>query len=384
MSTFRLSYETYNVIVGREAWGRRGVAVSLMSDLRSWMYEGDIFDKNIAVLVPHDPADLPAVWAFARSPEFNASVRQLDQQLKLPNKTLVKVPVDLARWRREAEEMGPLPEPHSDEPIQWLFEGDPSDSTEPLQVAVARLLGYRWPQQEHDRLSRLADEDGIVPLSAAAGEEPAAERLRAVLASAFGEGWSPELQDRLLQQVGFGGKGLDLWLRDGFFEQHTKLFHQRPFIWHIWDGRKDGFSALVNYHKLDAARLDKLIYTYLGDWIRTQRAARDAGTAGADARLVAALDLQKRLEAIRDGEPPYDIYVRWKPIEKQPIGWNPDLDDGVRLNIRPFVMAGVLRARVNVNWNKDRGTNPDGSERINDRHLTIAEKQAARRAAGLA
>jgi hypothetical protein len=348
------------------------------------MYEGDIFDKNIAVLVPHDPADLPAVWAFARSPEFNASVRQLDQQLKLPNKTLVKVPVDLARWRREAEEMGPLPEPHSDEPIQWLFEGDPSDSTEPLQVAVARLLGYRWPQQEHDRLSRLADEDGIVPLSAAAGEEPAAERLRAVLASAFGEGWSPELQDRLLQQVGFGGKGLDLWLRDGFFEQHTKLFHQRPFIWHIWDGRKDGFSALVNYHKLDAARLDKLIYTYLGDWIRTQRAARDAGTAGADARLVAALDLQKRLEAIRDGEPPYDIYVRWKPIEKQPIGWNPDLDDGVRLNIRPFVMAGVLRARVNVNWNKDRGTNPDGSERINDRHLTIAEKQAARRAAGLA
>ena len=29
------------------------------------------------------------------------------------------------------------------------------------------------------------------------------------------------------------------------------MFHQRPFVWHIWDGRKrDGFHALVNYHKL--------------------------------------------------------------------------------------------------------------------------------------
>ena len=44
--------------------------------------------------------------------------------------------------------------------------------------------------------------------------------------------------------------------------------------------------------------------------------------------------------------------------------------------------AGVLRAKVNVKWNKDRGKNPDGSERINDRHPTLAEKRAARAAAG--
>jgi hypothetical protein len=54
------------------------------------------------------------------------------------------------------------------------------------------------------------------------------------------------------------------------------------------------------------------------------------------------------------------------------------LADGVRLNIRPFVTAGVLRSRFTINWNKDRGTNPDGSERINDLHETRAEKLAAR------
>ena len=136
----------------------------------------------------------------------------------------------------------------------------------------------------------------------------------------------------------------------------------------------------MNYHKLDAANLDKLIYTYLGEWIHMQRAAEESGAPGSNARLVAALGLQRKLEDIRDGEPPHDIYVRWKTLHEQPIGWNPDLNDGVRLNIRPFVTAGVLRSRVNVNWKKDRGRDPDGSERVNDEHRTLAQKRAAREA----
>ena len=55
------------------------------------------------------------------------------------------------------------------------------------------------------------------------------------------------------------GTMLDDWLRNQFFEQHCKRFHHRPFIWHIWDGRKDGFSCLVNYHKLDYKALENLV-----------------------------------------------------------------------------------------------------------------------------
>jgi hypothetical protein len=195
---------------------------------------------------------------------------------------------------------------------------------------------------------------------------------------AYGDAWSAAAQERLLASVGFTGKTLEDWLVDGFFSQHCRLFHNRPFIWHVWDGRKDGFAALVNYHKLDRARLEKLTYTYLGAWIGRQRDEQGAGIGGADGRLVEALKLQKKLVAILDGEPPYDIYVRWKPLAEQPIGWAPDLNDGVRLNIRPFVTAGVLRSKFTINWKVDRGTNPDGSARINDRHLTRAEKLAAR------
>jgi hypothetical protein len=364
---------------GLEAWGKRGICVSQMGDLPASLYNGDCFDNNAAVIIPKDKSHLPAIWAFCKSPAFARAVRRIDKALKVTNKTLLKVPFDLSYWQKVSADAGPLPEPCSNDPTQWLFGGQPAGATEPLQVAVARLLGYRWPQQKPDAL---ADQDGILCLPPVAGEPPAAQRLLALLAAAYGQAWSPAQQERLLAAVGYGGKGLDEWLRDGFFAQHCKLFHNRPFIWHIWDGRKDGFATLVNYHKLDMACLNRLIYTYLGAWINYQRAERDAGVAGADGRLVAALELQKKLELIRDGEKPYDIYVRWKPLERQPIGWEPDLNDGLRLNIRPFVTAGVLRCRFTINWNKDRGRNPDDTERLNDRHYTVAEKQAARQAVG--
>ena len=52
--------------------------------------------------------------------------------------------------------------------------------------------------------------------------------------------------NRLLKEAGYAGKTLETWLRDGFFAQHCELFHQRPFIWQIWDGLRDGFSTRVN------------------------------------------------------------------------------------------------------------------------------------------
>jgi hypothetical protein len=167
-------------------------------------------------------------------------------------------------------------------------------------------------------------------------------------------------------------------LRDEFFKQHCSLVANRPYVWHIWDGKSDGFAALMNYHRLDRRTLEKLTYTYLGDWIERQRAEVRDETAGAEARLAAASKLRRSLELILEGEPPFDIYVRWKSLAEQPIGWEPDINDGVRLNVRPFVEAGVLRSSFNIHWRKDRGKNRDGSERVNDLHFTTAEKRAAR------
>jgi hypothetical protein len=366
----------------RAAWGKRGVLLGQMGTFPATLYSGDGYDNNTCVIRPIDESMLPALWAYLSSGLLEVDVRQLDQSLKVTNAVFEQVPFDLEHWTGVATEQYPegLPEPHTDDPTQWLFKGGVVGSEAPLQVAAARLLGYRWPDQEPDDLDEFADADGLVPLVSVSGERPAAERLRGLLARAYGDAWSPAMLDRLLTEAGSPGKKLDDWLRDDFFAQHVKLFANRPFIWHVWDGRRDGFSVLCHYHRLDRAKLERLTYTLLGDWIERQRAAGDE--PGAETRLSAALQLQEQLALIIEGEAPHDIYVRWKSLAEQPLGWEPDLDDGIRLNIRPFVTAGVLRAKVNVKWDKDRGKDPDGSERINDLHPTLTEKRAARAAGG--
>lgn len=423
-----------SAVRGKEAWGKRGIIIGQMADLPACLYVGQKFPDKAPSIVPHNEEHLEALFAFCASSDFSSELRKINQKLSVNNGYVAKVPFDLAHWTKIAEEKHPsgLPQPYTNDPTQWIFHGHPCGSViwdEPtkwtaygelrvddsvLQVAVARLLGYRWPAelepemelaaeqrewvQRCQALDAFRDDDGIVCLPAVRGEKAADQRLEALLQAAYGEAWTTPLKNRLLDAV--GSKSLSLWLRDKFFEQHSKLFQHRPFVWHIWDGLKDGFSALVNYHKLDKAGLERLIYTYLGDWIRTQQSGMASGEDGAQERLLAAEALKRELEAILEGEKPYDIFVRWKPLAEQPIGWIPDLNDGVRLNIRPFLYArdvgkkgaGILRWMPNIKWAKDRGKDVESAPwytlglqydegegaRINGHHLTLADKHNAR------
>ncbi len=191
-------------------------------------------------------------------------------------------------------------------------------------------------------------------------------------------------------------------------------------MWHVWDGLKDGFHALVNYHQLASPdgggkrTLEKLIYTYLGEWITRQEQAEAASADGATARVAAAQKLKVELEKILAGEPPYDLFIRWKPLHQQPLGWDPDINDGVRMNIRPWLKAGdvkyqgagVLRTKPSITWGPkpDLGEEPKREKsdypwfwnfdkqskdftggsvfdgiRWNDLHYTLEAKRAARR-----
>jgi hypothetical protein len=428
---------------GNRAWGRSGVAVNRMGDLKAVPYYGEHFDNNVAVVFAEgDGAINSALLAYLSSDSFSSAIRELDQTLKVTNRTLLKIPIDLAHWVRVASERYPngLPDPETDAPTQWLFHGHPAqrlqgdletcadaapEARSTLQISVARLVGYRWPTEivETKRLSSRArdlvkrcdellpfsDREGIVCIPPVRGQASAADRLLNQLARAYGQDWSPDVLTPVLK-----GRSLETWLRDSFFSEHCEQFHQRPFVWQVWDGLRDGFSALINYLKLDRKNMETLIYNYLGDWIKRQKDEVGSGVEGAQERLAAAEALKKRLELILEGESPYDIFVRWKPIEEQPLGWDPDFNDGVRLNIRPFLSvpdvrtkgAGVLRVRPNVKWDKDRGKEPkrqirqypwfwgwDGTldftggevftgDRVNDCHYSLSHKRLVKQQAG--
>jgi hypothetical protein len=391
---------------GLGAFDKKGIAISQMSSLPVALYPGAAFDSNVSAIIPKAQKDRSAIWAFCSSNEYAAAIRSFDRSLKVTNSTLVKVSFDLGHWRGVAAEKFPngLPEPYSDDPTQWLFHGHPASALlgGRLHAALARLAGYRWPAESHPKLQLApeahawiakaaklpaADPDGLLCLPAVAGQRGLADRLRGFLGAVFGKDWSDVTERRLLAEVNerFDNKSphdasLDGWLRDRAFRQHCALFHQRPFLWHIWDGQKDGFAAIVHYHRLTRANLEKLTFSFLGDWIGRMRADGDGR------RVEAATILQQRLQAILEGEDPHDIFVRWKPLAEQRLGWEPDLDDGVRMNIRPFVEAEILREVPNVKWTKDRGTDAKSApwhdvfkgERINDYHTTLAQKRKAR------
>ena len=316
------------IMHGKKVLGKPGLRVTQMRALPVTIYAGEVFGKSGATVVPDNLEHLPAIWCFCSSPEYNKAVRRIDQKLNVTNATLAKVPFDLARWTKVAGEQYPngLPRPYSDDPTQWIFHGHPcgsvvwdetakwtahgllrTDDSVP-QVAVARLLGYRWPAeldgdmeladeqrewvQRVETLLGRADEDGIVCIPSVRGEAPAGERLLELLAAAFGDAWDEGMLNKLLAEA--GGQSLDDWLRDHFFEQHCKLFHHRPFVWHIWDGRRrDGFHALVSYHKLAEGEgkgrrlLASLTYSYLGDWIARQKDGVQRDEVGAADRLAA-------------------------------------------------------------------------------------------------
>lgn len=420
-------------------WSNHGILFGMMRQLPGTIYSGSAWDTTSCALVPKDTSLLTPLWCFVESENLSKELRLFNQKLSVEVNHFGQVPFDLDHWTKVAGEKYPhgLPKPYTNDPTQWIFHGHPCGSViwdeeqkwtahgplrtddSVLHVAVDRLLGYRWPaeldtsmeladeQREWakrcETLASYADDDGIVCIPPVRGEASASDRLLNLLAAAYGDAWSSDTLAALLKSADHAGKTLETWLREKFFTQHCKLFQHRPFIWHIWDGLRDGFAALVNYHKLDAKLLETLIYTYLGDWISRQKQDIASGVDGAQERLAAGEALKKKLELILEGEAPYDIFVRWKPLEKQPIGWDPDLNDGVRLNIRPFLTvpdvgkkgAGVLRDKPNIKWEKDRGSDVPSApwyelgpkyggkkgDRINDHHLSLAEKRTAREAA---
>jgi hypothetical protein len=224
---------------GEDAWERDGVVVSMMRELPVTRYTGEKFDISCTPIVPHDPAYLPAVWAFCSSQAYAVAVRRIDRKLNVTNATLIKVPFDLADWQRVGAKKYPngLPEPYSDDPRQWLFHGHPgyAEGGIELHVALTRLAGYRWPA-ENDAEMRLAaearahiaetarlpaaDATGLLALVPVLGERPLADRLRGYCAVTWGEAWTQRSEAELIASACERAKdrpprqlNLESWLR---------------------------------------------------------------------------------------------------------------------------------------------------------------------------
>ena len=239
-----------------------------------------------------------------------------------------------------------------------------------------------WPQMEReapnqkrmDHVWRLlsyavkrvvdADEDGVVPFLHVSGEAPLLDRVNAELGKLFPTRDVNEVEVEIVNELKRKVKGYDRtesireWLENVYFAYHASTYKNRPIFWHISSKQGKGpaaFSALVHYHVFDKDRMAKLRGVYLREALGVfRREAALAGQTGrADdrlewqARVEEAEELDRRLQRVQEGfhhgTEDYRILSPWKTEKERPQGWDPDINDGVKVNIEPLQLAGVLR-----------------------------------------
>ena len=291
-------------------------------------------------------------------------------------------------------------------------------TTDIFSILILRLLGYLWPKQieSGEPAPDWADPDGIIPLTKGTGESTLLDRLRNRITK---EGRDVTAIEHEFAEI--IGKSLDQWLTTEFFKQHTKQFKRRPIAWQVESrpigsskrgrgrrrtsrARGPAFSCIVYYHNLDHDFLPKIRSQYVGP-LRTRyetelRTLENLEIPTADqterrtilGNLIEELKgFDAKLEEVTNNgfdnpllrkivvEEPLD---EWTSIDGeapppstrdqfyvQEKAYNPDINDGVRVNIAPLQKAGLLAADVLSKKDVDRAIRDRAEWRADERRL---------------
>jgi hypothetical protein len=289
-------------------------------------------------------------------------------------------------------------------------------------VMILLLLGHRWPKQLEagGPEPQWADLDGIIPLTDGTGQRTLLDRVRERIATDFGDARVDAIEQEFRQIM---ERSLADWLARDFFPHHISQFKRRPIVWLLGSGhagdmlreasagrrgrrltrtRGPAFACLVYYHKLTADTLTRIKTHYLRPVLQRQEfelaeerrraVAGHVAARSAAERLAEAVDelkifevaldtvsakgfLSRRLEQLLAREEP-DHWARRTPrspiLDKEAFClqeqlYDPDLNDGVRVNIAPLQKSGLLAADVL--------TNKDVQRAIEDRAEWRAEER---------
>lgn len=227
---------------------------------------------------------------------------------------------------------------------------------------VWRLLSYVVKQVVE------TDEDGIVPFETTLKEVGLMDRVYHELENLFSGQPVSRVEVDIVNELKEKVKGhravnsIREWVEDVFFSYHAYLYRKRPVIWHIASKQGKGqaaLGALVHYHRFDRNGMALLRGTYLREAMEffrreaalASRENREEGRMEWQAKLEEAQDLDRRIQLVQEGhhEGPeggdrdFRILTPWKSAGERSKGWDPDLDDGVKVNIEPLQKAGILR-----------------------------------------
>jgi hypothetical protein len=255
-----------------------------------------------------------------------------------------------------------------------------------LSVLVLRLLGYRWPKQleSGELIPVWANGDGIMPLVSGTGKATAAEQVRSRLRAEDGELGVQQVEMLLAELTGLS---LEEWLRRKFFARHVSQFKYRPVAWHLASApahngkkrrsisqRSPALECLLYYHACAGDALARIRTQYVEPLLRAEHQriedayllTDDETSALAHERIqelevfaeklrlveeqgFACAELEKFLEVEpldRWSDNGYIASVSRDELRRNEQAWRVDINDGVRVNIAPLQLAGVLVSNV--------------------------------------
>lgn len=284
----------------------------------------------------------------------------------------------------------------SDKKTQLLQRYQQDFEQDKITVFVLKTLGHRWPKQieECEPIPTWVDPDGIIPLTFGLKDMPLLDRVRARLLEQFPGGNVTALEHEFAEIM---GESLEKWLSGSFFKHHISQFKKRPIAWQFTSQPLNGkggkgkskkgldkapaFSCLVYYHKLNAGTLTTLKSQYVSPLrqsyeteLRTLEAIvllspeQSSRRLQLEAWIDELKEFEDRLErCAREGfaspalvqvavKEPLDHWVsrdgqaqspaNRAEFEAQEMRYDPDLNDGVRVNIAPLQKFGLLAADV--------------------------------------
>lgn len=265
-----------------------------------------------------------------------------------------------------------------------------------LSVLVLGLLGHRWPKQIEagEPISALAERHSIIPLVSGTGKMTLMERLRERLREEDGI-VGVQQTEVLLEEL--TGLNLEDWLRRRFFTRHISQFKYRPVAWHLastpWKmasnakksrggvQSKPAFECLLYYHICSTNALARIRNEYIEPLLQIERSriehsktetggiqlfSDDIVSAFASERIRELEEFAEKLRTIEEQgfacdelqklllNEPLD---RWcgdgyfapaspEELRREEEAWHVDINDGVRVNIAPLQLTGVLASDV--------------------------------------
>lgn len=209
-----------------------------------------------------------------------------------------------------------------------------------IENLLSYLIGLLFGRWKYEGIS--ADKDGVLSFDETR-RDYIIKRIRDSLELIFGTGNVDKREREITEAI---GKSLDKYFLNDFFNSHCKKYKKRPIYWHIQSPNKY-FNCLVYYHKLD----DDTIYKVKSTHIKKQLEIVENKIKNLNSQINAEnsdrekVRLQKELSELQSEKEDLETTdnLLQEIIDE---GYKPDIDEGVKANILPFVDKGLIKVKL--------------------------------------